>query len=354
MTPSNVPIKSDLSKNKQDLISVSISDVSIEINFNQPLDEDPLSRGTSLTNEKQMDLQKFCNLRLKNFKNPCIAYLNINSLRGDKFIQLKEMLDFAKPDILCIDETKLTSDFPTAQFHIEGYHYPPFRRDRPQRINSTYYGGGKIVYIKEGLISDRLDKYETEHAETICLNLMIQERQWFLLFGYRPESIDRKLFFDELNKSLSKAAKDYEHLIVAGDFNIEMNAQHNTDRHNFLSEICGTFDLKNIVKGKTCNMSEQGSSIDVILTNKPHSFFNTSIIETGLSDHHCMISTFLRCHYEKLPPKNFVYRKTADLNKDAFINDIKNIPMNELHRFENTFTGYETLFKCIVDRYCPI
>ena len=85
-----------------------------------------------------MDLHKFYNLRLKNFKNPCIAYLNINSLRGDKFIQLKEILDFAKPDILCIDETKLTSDFPTAQFHIEGYHYPPFRRDRPQQINSTY------------------------------------------------------------------------------------------------------------------------------------------------------------------------------------------------------------------------
>jgi len=183
---------------------------------------------------------------------------------------------------------------------------------------------------------------------------VIQERKWFLLFGYRPESIDKKLFFDELNKSLSKAAKDYEHLIVAGDFNIEMNAQHNTDRHNYLSELWGSFDLKNIIKGTTCNMCEQGSSIDVILTNKPRSFFNTSIIETGLSDHNCMISTFLRCHFEKLPPKNVVYRKTTDLNKDAFINDIKNIPMSELHRFENPFTGYETLFKCIVDRHCPI
>ena len=33
-------------------------------------------------------------------------------------------------DLLCIDETKLTSDFPTAQFRKAGYQYPPFRRDR--------------------------------------------------------------------------------------------------------------------------------------------------------------------------------------------------------------------------------
>ncbi len=140
--------------------------------------------------------------------------------------------------------------------------------------------------------------------------------------------------------------------MIAGDLNIDIAA--GTDRHKLLSELCGTFNLKNLVKGVTCNMSQKGSSIDVILTNKPGSFFHTTTTETGLSDHHCMISTFLRSHYEKLPPKQFIYRNTKNLNEEAFINDIKNIPMNELHRFDNPFTGYETLFKCIVDRHCPI
>ena len=205
----------------------------------------------------------------------------------------------------------------------------------------------------EDLISDRLEKYETENAETICLNLTIQERKWFILFAYRPESIDRKLIFDEMNKSLSKAAKDYENLIVAGDLNIDLTTP-STDRYKLLSELCGTFNLKNLVKGITCNKGQHGSSIDVILTNKPHSFFNTNITETGLSDHHCMVSTFLRCHYEKLPPKNIRYRDTKNFNEELFINDIQNIPINELYRFDNPFTGYETLFNCIVDRHCPI
>ena len=300
----------------------------------------------------QTDLEKLVSLKGKHFKNPCIAYLNINSLRGNKFIQLKEMLNSVKPEILCIDETKLTSDFTTAQFYIEGYHYPPFRRDRIQNPNATHFGGGKIVYIKEDLISDRLDKYETEHAETICLNLTIRERKWFLMFAYRPESIDRKLFFDEMNKSLSKAVKDYEHIVIAGDMNIDIIA--GTDRYNLLSELCATYNLKNLVKGVTCNKSVEGSSIDVLLTNKPGSFFHSCITETGLSDHHSMISTFFRCHYEKLPPKYFVYRDRKNFDEENFKNDISNIPISELNRFDDHFTGYETLFKCIVDRHCPI
>ena len=66
-----------------------------------------------------------------------------------------------------------------------------------------------------------------------------------------------------------------------------------------------------------------------------------------------MISTFLRCHYEKLPPKQIIYRDTKNLNEENFIKDIENIPMNEIHRFDDPFTGYQTLFKCIVDRHCP-
>ena len=40
--------------------------------------------------------------------------------------------------------------FPDAQFHIEGSLFPPLRKDHNQN------GGGKIVYIKEGIITKRL------------------------------------------------------------------------------------------------------------------------------------------------------------------------------------------------------
>ena len=33
-------------------------------------------------------------------------------------------------DLFCIDETELDPSFPHVQFHIEGYQYPTFMRDR--------------------------------------------------------------------------------------------------------------------------------------------------------------------------------------------------------------------------------
>ena len=102
-------------------------------------------------------------------------------------------------------------------------------------------------------------------------------------------------------------------------------------------------------------MSTEGSSVDVMLTNKPRSFYKTTTIETGLSDHHKLILTFLRSHNTfKQKPKNIVYRDTTNVNLDKFKNDIKNLPFDELHRFSDSYTGFVTLFKSIVDRHAPI
>ena len=42
------------------------------------------------------------------------------------------------------------------------------------------------------------------------------------------------------------------------------------------------------------------------------------------------------------------------MNNEKFLKDIENIPIRELSRFSDPFTGYLTLYKCIVDRHCPI
>ena len=85
------------------------------------------------------------------------------------------MVDKVLIDILCIDETKLDDTFPDAQFKINNYQYQPFRRDRNSK------GGGKIVYIRQGLISKRLSKFESKGIETICIELTISKKKWCIL-----------------------------------------------------------------------------------------------------------------------------------------------------------------------------
>ena len=95
--------------------------------------------------------------------------MNINSIRN-KIISLRELVNKAPIDILCIDETKIDESFPDSQFFIENYQFPPYRRDRNSK------GGGKIVYVRQGLISKRLKSFESKNIETICIELTISKK----------------------------------------------------------------------------------------------------------------------------------------------------------------------------------
>ena len=57
----------------------------------------------------------------------------------------------------------------------------------------------------------------------------------------------------------------YKNVIIAGDFNMEPN---DTDMQYFLDNL----ELYNLIQGKTCFKSTQGSCTDLMLTNKKHSF----------------------------------------------------------------------------------
>ena len=92
-----------------------------------------------------------------------------------------------------------------------------------------------------------------------------------------------------------------------GDINIDTR-DSNSSGYDRLMSLCETFDLKNLIKNKTCFTDTHKSSIDVILTNKPRSFQHSSTYETGLSDHHHMITTFMRAHLVRLQPKRITYR----------------------------------------------
>ena len=67
-----------------------------------------------------LSIEELINLRKLYTNNPIIGYLNINSLKN-KITQLREVSRKAPIDLFCINETKLDTSFPDAQFHTEGY-----------------------------------------------------------------------------------------------------------------------------------------------------------------------------------------------------------------------------------------
>ena len=96
--------------------------------------------------------------RIKNKNKVVLATLNINSLRN-KFTSLMEIVS-GNIDILVIEETKIDSTFPEAQFCIPGYK-KPFRKDR------NAHGGGIIVYVREDIHSRKLIGYPFEGVKLV-------------------------------------------------------------------------------------------------------------------------------------------------------------------------------------------
>ena len=264
-------------------------------------------------------------------------------------MHLRELLHNASLEIVCIDETKLDTSFPDKQFEIKDYQFPPYRRDR----NSN--GGGKMVFVKQGIINKRLHHLETIITETICIEIIIAKTKWCVLFVYRPpDPHNQGTFFSELTNCLTKIVNLYDYFMVIGDINIEYYAKNGQNSCNYLSDLCDTFSLYNLIKGKTCFKSVSGSSIDVMLTNRRKMFMKSTTITTGLSDHHQLILSCFRSKFTKLPPKYIYYREYKKFNENNFLRELDRNLLNGNMFDGNTYSKLTRIFASTLQKHAPL
>ena len=71
-----------------------------------------------------------------------------------------------------------------------------------------------------------------------------------------------------------------------------------------LNHFLDTFALSLLNIDQTCVKNTKNlSCIDLFLTNSKPSFMKTNIFETGISDHHRMISAMMKLHFTRESPK---------------------------------------------------
>ena len=255
-----------------------------------------------------------------------VGYLNINHSEN-KGINFREICHQASIDIICVDEAKPDSSYPDSQFDIDGYQFPPFRRDRSK------YGGDKIVYVKEGFIAKRLVNLEGNTSETICIEVTISKEKWCINFVYRPPHSNTKKYSSLIKSSDNK----YDNIIVMGDLNIDTQ-KNGADTNHYLSDLYDTFALANLISSSTCFKSLSGTSIDVFLTNRIRGFRNTAITETVISDHNKLIFSFFRSHIERIPPKKVEYRNYKKFDVTNFFRDLyQEMMQGEKYKYNNVF-----------------
>ena len=94
-------------------------------------------------------------------------------------------------------------------------------------------------------------------------------------------------------------------------------------KHDKLEEFCTLFNLKSLINKENSFSNNRKSIIDWILTNKLNYFQKSSIIETGVSDHHKLVGTFFKSHFNMLLPKTVYYRSHKNFDQDSFLNNLQ-------------------------------
>ena len=263
-------------------------------------------------------------LRLKVKNKLIIGNLNINSLRN-KFDNLKEIIQ-GKLDILVITETKLDSSFPCNQFFIPGYCVP-FRFDRNK------FGGGLIIYIREDIPCKKLTKFVLpDDIEGVFIEINLRKVKWLLFGTYHPPNQQDYYYFYNLGKALDFYSKSYEKFVLLGDFNSDESELH-------ISTFLNNCNAKNLVQDMTCFKNKDNPScIDLVITNSPKNFQNTSVVTTGLSDFHKMVITVINFSFQKTKPREIVYRDYKAFDNENYENDLKiSMTSNEV----STYSSFE-------------
>ena len=278
--------------------------------------------------------------------NPSIRYLNVKSL-SNKIDALRQICEISPLEILCVDETKLDSSFPNSQFRINGYIFPPYRRDRDK------HGGGKMDFIREGLITKRLENFETKLSERICLELTVSNKIRYILFTYRHlQENNNYVFFNGFNETLIKVVNSHKNITVIGDLNIDVR-DPDKDRNNYLSDFVDTFSLSNLINRKTCYKNLSGTIINIMLTNRPNCFQKTSTVVSGLSDFHRMIISCLKTTFKKIPPKKTIFRDYK-FDEQNFLYDLdQQMITGKVYKEKNMYESFSDTFKATANKHEP-
>ena len=267
-----------------------------------------------------------------------IGHLNINSIRN-KFDFLITLVK-GHFDLLMINETKIHDSFPSSQFKMDGYTV--YRLDRNDK------GGGIILFARENLITKYLNRHSFPNdLEAFFIELNLRKKKWLICCCYIPNKGLAKRYLEEFRNRINYFSTEYENIIFMGDFNAEITEPE-------MMSFCNMYDLKSLIKEPTCYKNPNNPScIDLFLTNSPSSFQNTGVIETGLSDFHKMIVTFMKSNAPREPPKIVTYRDYSNYNKDNFEADL----FAKISRENTKSMDYETFkddFLEILHRYAPV
>ena len=109
--------------------------------------------------------------------------------------------------------------------------------------------------------------------------------------------------------------------------------------------------MNNLIKKPTYFQSNTPTCIDLILTNKKDLFKLSNTFETGISDHHKLVSTILKSGSFKGKSKIKIYRSYKNFELENFDRILK----DKLEKLKNhSYAEFEKVFLKELNKHAPL
>ena len=128
---------------------------------------------------------------------------------------------------------------------------------------------------------------------------------------------------------------------MIGDFNIQLG-------NKTLKDFCDLNQFEYLILKPICYKGKTSSTSDLIITNHKSSFMKYDTCETGLSNHHKMVHSFLRKTFAKGKPKTIYYQCYKNFEQNKFNKELKKRISIDL-----SFEAFLEIFQSTLARFTP-
>lgn len=251
-----------------------------------------------------------------------VCHFNARSLNDQKFDYIKTVFDGTKVDVICVSETWFDPEIPD---HIRNLsNYTLIRNDR---VTSTT-GGGVAIYCRSSLKCKILSRSDNNGIEFIIVEISDSNTKCLLACVYNPK---RTCSFTPFFTALESFIISYEHIIVCGDFNVDLLKRDSTS-FQLLDAIAGS-GLNVINKYPTRYAPNCSPSLlDLIIVSEPTNIIlNDQLCFDGISDHDLVFCTYGIDFSHSQVPSTFTFRNFKALDVEAFYIDASSVTWSDCY-----------------------
>ena len=175
-----------------------------------------------------------------------------------------------------------------------------------------------------------------------------------VLLIYRPGSSPvTNQFFTEITSYLEHFALYKCRIIIAGDLNIHVDDQNNSNATRFL-DLLASFDCDQHVHDPT---HTGGRTLDHVITRRDEPISDLLIDPPGIISDHSFITWKQSFRFQPPVSTQRITRRWSEIDHDGFrqslISSVLNSPISDSATTNDLFDSYESVLRDLADRFAP-